>query len=264
MHRRGVGRGRRDHDRVLHRAVLFQRADELGDRRALLPNRNIDAIELPALIVPDIGALLVEDRVDDHRGLAGLPVADDELALPSADRDQGVDRLETRLHRFVHRLARDDPRRLHIDAAALGRVDRPLAVDRVAEAIHDSAKQRVTDRHVHDRARAGNRVALADRAVLAEDHDADIVGFEIERHAPDTGVRKLDHLAGHHVLQAIDAGDTVADAEHLAGLGYIGFRIERGDLLLQDLRDLGGADLHYAAPFIANCNRCRRDFRLVS
>ena len=47
-----------------------------------------------------------------------------------------------------------------------------------------------------------------------------------------------------HVLQAVDAGDAVADAQHLAGLGNVGLGIERGDLLLQDLRDLGRADLH--------------------
>ena len=31
-------------------------------------------------------ALLVDDRVDGDRGLAGLPVADDQLALAAADR----------------------------------------------------------------------------------------------------------------------------------------------------------------------------------
>ena len=50
-------------------------------------------------------ALLVDDRVDRHGGLAGLAVADDQLALAAADRHHRVDRLEAGLHRLRHRLA---------------------------------------------------------------------------------------------------------------------------------------------------------------
>jgi hypothetical protein len=53
-------------------------------------------------------------------GLAGLAVADDQLALAAADGDrERVDGLEAGLHRLVHRLARDDARGFHVDAAAL-------------------------------------------------------------------------------------------------------------------------------------------------
>jgi hypothetical protein len=51
--------------------------------------------------------LLVEDRVECHGGLAGLAVADDQLALAAADRDHGVDGLEAGGHGLVHRLARE-------------------------------------------------------------------------------------------------------------------------------------------------------------
>ena len=209
-------------------------------------------------------ALLVDDRVDDHRGLAGLPVADDQLALAAADRDQRVDRLQAGLHRLVHRLARDDAGRLHLDAAAFGGGDRPLAVDRIAQPVDHAAEQRVAHRHVHDGAGARDGVAFADLLVVAEDHHADVVGFQVQRHAAQAGAGELDHLAGHDVLQAEHAGDAVTDGQHLAGLGDVGLGVERGDLLLQDLRDLGWADLHQAAPFMAYCRRCRRDFNDVS
>src|SRR4029079_7305709 len=75
-------------------------------------------------------------------------------------------------------------------------------------------------------------------------HYADIVGFKVQRHAAQARAWELDHFAGHDVLQAEHTGDAVTDAEHLTGLGDIGFRVERGDLFLQNLRDLGGADLH--------------------
>ena len=44
------------------------------------------------------------------------------------------------------------------------------------------------------------------------------------------------------------AGDAVAHAQHLADLGDVGLLLEAGDLLLQDLRDLGGTDLHVRQP----------------
>ncbi len=93
--------------------------------------------------------------------------------------------------------------------------------------------------------------AFLDLAVVAEDHDADIVDLEVQRHAAHA-VLELDHLAGLHVVEAVDAGDAVADGEHLADLGDLGLLAEILDLLLEDCRNLGGADVHQRASFIAN------------
>jgi hypothetical protein len=139
------------------------------------PTGHVDAVELLALVVALVERLLVEDRVEHDGGLAGLAVADDELALAAADRDQGVDRLEARGHGLVHGLARDDARRLHVHAAALGRGDRALAVDGVAERVDDAAEQALADRHVHDGAGALHGLAFGDLAVGAEHHDAHVV-----------------------------------------------------------------------------------------
>src|ERR1700741_3930764 len=72
---------------------------------------------------------------------------------------------------------------LPADARALVALDRPLAVDRIAERIDHAAEQALADRHVHDGAGALDGLALLDVALAAEDHDADVVGLEIERHA---------------------------------------------------------------------------------
>jgi hypothetical protein len=69
---------------------------DLRDGRALLADRDIDAIELLRSRRAGVDVFLVEDRVDRDRGLAGLAVADDQLALAAADRDQRVDRLDAR------------------------------------------------------------------------------------------------------------------------------------------------------------------------
>ena len=184
LQRRRLGRGGGDDDRVFHRAGVGERLDDLRDGRALLADGDVDAIELGALVGAGVDGLLVDDRVDGDGGLAGLAVADDQLALAAADRDQRVDGLQARLHRLVHRFARDDAGRLHVDAAALGHIGEiALAVDRVAQRIDDAAEQARADRHVHDGAGALDGVAFLDGRVVAEDHDADIVGLEVQRHA---------------------------------------------------------------------------------
>ena len=150
----------------------------------------------------------------------------------------------------MHRLARNDAGRLHVDAHALVGLDRALAVDRIAERIDHAAEQALADRHVHDRAGALDGLAFLDLAVVAEDHDADVVGFEIERHAAHA-VLELDHLAGLHVVEAVDARDAVTDREHLTDFRDLGLLAEILDLLFQDGGNFCGADVHQRASFIA-------------
>src|SRR3546814_2994204 len=87
---------------------------------------------------------------------------------------------------------------LHFHALALGVFDRALAVDRVAEAVDDTAEKALADRHVDDGARALDGVAFLDGRVGAEDHDADIVGLEVQGHALDAADRKSTRLNSSH------------------------------------------------------------------
>ena len=243
LQRSRLGGGRSDDDRIFHRAILFERADDLRDGRALLADRDVDAVELLALVVALVDVLLVDEGVERDGGLAGLTVADDQLALAAADRNQRVERLEAGLHRLVHRLARDDAGRLHLDAAALGVLDRALAVDRVAERVDDATEQALADRNVDDGAGALDARTFGDLGVRAEDHDTDVVGFEVEGHALGAVV-ELDHLAGLDVVEAVDARDAVADRQHGADFRDLGFGVEVRDLVADDAGDFSGADIH--------------------
>src|SRR5690606_19845943 len=107
-----------DDDRVFQRAALFERLDDLGDSRTLLTDGDVDAVQLVGFgRAFAVDALLVQDGVDGDSRLADLTVANDQLALATTDRDQGVDGLQAGLHGLMHRLAGDDARSLDVHAA---------------------------------------------------------------------------------------------------------------------------------------------------
>src|SRR5262249_62149961 len=114
------------------RAVLFEHLGELDHGGALLADRYIDAVELDLLVVRGVERLLIEDGIERNRGLAGLAVADDELALATADGDEGVDRLEPGGHRLVDRRAPDGARGPSIDAAGAPCLEPAPSVARAA------------------------------------------------------------------------------------------------------------------------------------
>ena len=124
----------------------------------------------------------------------------------------------------IDRLALDHARRLELERAVLGRLDRALAVERVAERVDDAAEQALADRHAHHLAGAADRLALLDVLPLAEERDADVVLLEVERDADDA-VLELEPLERDAVLEAVDARDAVADLEDGADLGEVGLDV---------------------------------------
>jgi hypothetical protein len=230
-----IRRGRRDDDGEAHRVVLFERAHDLGNRRLLLADRAVNA--------DDVLAALVDDRVRRDRGLPGLPVADDQLALPAADRHHAVDRLQARLNRLLHRLPVDDARRQAFNRQELLRLDRSLAVDRLAQRVDDAPEHLVADRDRDDPARALDDVAFLDRLVIAQQHRADAFLLEVERD-PEDAVRELEHLAGHGPFDAVHARDPVADGDDAADFGHVDLDGVAADLVANNLGDLFGFDIH--------------------
>ena len=61
---------------------------------------------------------------------------------------------------------------------------------------------------------------------------------------PMTPSGELEQLAGHRAVEAVDAGDAVADGEDGAGLGDVDLLVVVLDLLADDPADLFGADVH--------------------
>ena len=207
LQRSRLCRGGGHHDRVLHRASIGQRLHDLRNRRPLLSNRTVNANHA--------AALLVDDRVQDDGGFSRLAVADDELALPAADRNHRVDRFNSCLQRLAHRLPVQNARRNFLQRIALLRGNRPFVVHRHPQRIHYAPNQRLADRHGHDRVCPLDRIAFFDRRIFAEQHRADLVLFEVQRDTEHL-MRKREHLARHHFFQSVNTRNAVADADDRA------------------------------------------------
>src|SRR3954471_2772478 len=216
-------------DGVGHGPIFFELAHDVGDRRCFLSNGYVDAEE--------ILALLVDDRIDGHSGLAGLPIADDELALSAADRHHGIDCLQAGLHGLRNRLAPDDARCDLFDDVAGFRIDRTLAVDRLSQCIDHTAEQLRADRHLQNAARGLDDVAFGDVLIIAEHHRAYGIELEIQRKAEGVA-RKLQHLALHHIRQAVNPADAIGHGYHRTLRAHLGRNRQILDLVADQLADL--------------------------
>ena len=207
--RRTVRRSGGNDDAVIERAVFLQRAAQTRDRGRLLTDGNVNA--------DHVLSLLVQDGVDGDGGLAGLAVADDQLALTASDRHHRIDGKDAGLHGLVDRLARYHARSLAFDRAALGRFDRAEPVDRLAEGVDRASDQCLTDRNVSRASGAGNGRAFMQAVLAAEQHYAHAVALEVEHNAAHAGV-ELHQFAVDRAVQSVYGGDAVADLDDRTGL----------------------------------------------
>jgi hypothetical protein len=239
-HRRRFGGGRRDDDGVIHGAVFGERLNDLRNRGALLPDHAIDADQ--------VLALAVDDGVEGDGGLAGLTVADDQLALSAADGNHRIDGLQSGHHRLAHRLTGDDTGRQALYGQGLLGFDRALIVNRLTEGVDHAADHRVAHGHAQNLAGTLDLVALANLGVVAHQHRAHLILFEVHGQAGNA-VGKLDQLAGHHLVQAVNTRDTVAQRDHGADFIDTDLGIVVCDLLSQELCNFICVYLRHASLF---------------
>ena len=169
-----VGGRRGDDGGVLQRAGVLQRLPDTGDRGALLADRHVDAADLLLRVAGLPVLLLVDDGVDADRGLAGLAVTDDQLALAAADRRHGVDGLDAGLQRLADALPLRPPRRPAAPAARCSsEAISPRPSIGCAERVDHPAQEGVADRHREHLAGAGDLLALLDGVRVTQDDRAD-------------------------------------------------------------------------------------------
>ena len=144
------------------------------------------------------------------------------------------------------RLAGNDARGDALYRQSLRGGDGTLVVNRLAERIYNAADHGFADRHAQNLPGALDFVAFADLGVVAQKHSAYLVLFEAHGQ-PGDAMRKLQQLAGHDLVQAMNAGDAVAEGDHSADFIDLDTRIVVGNLLPQELRDFVCLDLSHAS-----------------
>ncbi len=217
--------------------MLFQLANHVGDGRLLLTDGNVDAT--------DAAVLLVDDCIDSQGGLADLTVTDDQLALATAYRDHGVDRLVASLNRLVYRLTPDHARCNLLDRISCLRVDRAFAVNRITQCVDYATQQFRTNRNLEDAAGALGAHAFGQAQVVTQNYSTYGVLLQVQCHTKDA-TREFDHLAVHDVGQTVDAYDTVRNADDGALVTGLSSDIRFLDALLDDFTYLGRIQLLHA------------------
>ena len=129
--RRGTYNGRSGHCTVRPEFL-----DQLHHRRTLLPDGDVKTVHRLVFTVND----LIDDRIDRESGLTGSAIADNQLALPPADRHQCIDRLDTGKERFGDVFPFDDSGCFTLDRHRLSRNDRAIPVDRTPQRIDHTAE----------------------------------------------------------------------------------------------------------------------------
>ncbi len=198
----GVVPLRDDDDGVLHRPLFAQIGDDLGDGGGALADGAIDA--------EDVLPALVENGIDRDGGLAGLAVAEDQLALAAPDGDESIDHLDPGLQGDGHGSAIHDGRGGTLDRQAEVRRDGSPAVEGTAQGIDHPAHQAAPHRHVHDPAGPFDLVARVELLIGAEQDDADLVLVEVEGDAEQAS-READQFLEADAGKAGDGGDAGGD-----------------------------------------------------
>src|SRR6478672_1302307 len=139
--RRGRRRGDDKHA-TLGSTVLSYRLDHASHRGRALADRHIDTDQ--------VGVFLIDDRVNAYRCLAGSAVANDELALATPYREQGIDGENTRLHRLGDEVALDDAGGWAFDRHLRFGLDRLVTVEGPSKRIDDTAQKPGPDGNAHN------------------------------------------------------------------------------------------------------------------
>src|SRR5438034_3937612 len=116
----------------------------------------------------------------------------------------------------------------------------------MAERIDDAADELPSDRNLEHAGGAADFIAFLQLEVIAEDHGADVVFFEVEGEGSDflarLGGGHLEHLARHRLLEAVDARDAVLYLEDGADFFDIErVEVRRFDFAEENVLDFAGA-----------------------
>mmetsp|Transcript_2822 Transcript_2822/g.4822 ORF Transcript_2822/g.4822 Transcript_2822/m.4822 type:complete len:302 (-) Transcript_2822:159-1064(-) len=207
LQRSGIGRSGGNNDAVLHGFLLVKLSDQLSDSGSLLSNSHVDTGKRLLL------GLLVNDGINGDGSLSSLTITNDKLTLSTSDRDQGINSLQARKHRFGDRLSGDDSRRLDLGTRTLAVVKRRASVDRLSNSVNDTSQKLFADGNIHDSSRSLHGVSLENITIITKDHNSDVVLFQVQCHTTKPG-REHNHLSCLDIGKSVDTGNTVSNRNY--------------------------------------------------
>ena len=192
--------------------MLTKRLDGLRDGGGLLADRHVDALQ--ARPCPSSGS--GSCRCDG--GLAGLAVADDELALTAADRRHRVDGRDAGVAAARARACAGDDGRPGSRGRAGGQRDRALAVEGPAQTTFTTRPSGLSPTGMERiRPRLLDRAAPPSRRTSPSTRQPMLFSFRLRRR-PGPRRPRTRGARSPRRWEPDDAGDAVADLEHTADL----------------------------------------------
>ena len=222
-----LGGGCGYHNGIAHGTCLFQGFHHVCHSGALLPDGNVDA--------DHVLVMLIDDGVQGNGGLAGLPVADNQLTLSSADGDHGINGLDACLQGLVYGLSCNNAGSHLLHRSGFISQNGALAVNGLSQGIDHSAQQFLPYGNGYDPAGTLDRSTFLDVPIRAEHNGTYKILFQVQRHTLHAAF-KLQQLTGHTLVQAVNGGDAVAyghDRTHIV-------QLQLGMVMLQLLFDNAG------------------------
>ena len=128
-------------------------------------------------------ALLVQNGIQRNGGFAGLAVADDQLTLAAADGKHRVDGEQAGFHGLIHGLAVNNAGSRCFNGIIVLALNGGAAVHGFAQSVDHTPQEGPAHRHACHLAGAAHGAALHDVGIIAKDHAADLLLFQIEDHA---------------------------------------------------------------------------------
>ena len=174
---------------------------------------------------------MIDDGINRDGRLTGLTVTDDQLTLAPSDGYHGVDGLDAGLQRGIHALTGDHAACHALDLTIFGRLDGSLAVNGLAQGVHDTPHHGVAYGNLHHASGGLHNIALAKILRAAKEHDADIVLLQVEHHAI-YAAGELKQFTLHCFFQTMHAGNAVCHLDDRAHVGHFQLGRISLDLLL--------------------------------
>ncbi len=223
---------------MFHSTVLFQLAKHLSNLASLLADCNIDADQVPTL--------LVNNCVEGDSTLPSGTITNNELALAAANGNHGINGLDTRLNRRINALAEGDTRRNPFYWSGFGSTNRTLPINRITKSINHAADEFIAHGYLNDAASGPHLIALFDVLIVAQHHRAYGLFLKVESkaHRP---IGELKQLGIASITEAMGSSHAVAGLNNDTYVSCDRRSLKLLDLLSEDGCDLFGANGHAAS-----------------